>query len=315
MSFKKATKLKSKLRLGLCGLAGTGKTYSALSIASALAKFIREGSHGPGKIAVIDSEKGSASLYADRFDFDVCELDSFSPLTYVDKIHEAEQAGYDFIIIDSLSHAWTGKDGALDQKDQAAARGGNSWTAWRDITPKHNALVDAMVGSSAHVIATLRTKMEYVQETTNGKVEIKKVGLAAIQREGLEYEVGILGEIGYDHTLKISKTRCAAIGIGDQYEKPGENFARKLYDWLMSGAELPARVAAPAVAMTPAAPAASSSAFEEYLEAVRASRDLAELDARVSGPGRPARGTADYNRAGEVYAARKADLQKQTEAA
>src|SRR5690349_19818981 len=122
MAFRKAVKEQSKLRLAIDGLAGTGKTYSSLAIASGLAKMIRERGDGEGRIAVIDSERGSASLYADRFDFDVDELDSFSPLTYVERIKEAERLGYDIIIADSISHAWAGKDGALDQKDQAAER-------------------------------------------------------------------------------------------------------------------------------------------------------------------------------------------------
>ena len=96
-TFKKALKEQARLRLALCGLAGSGKTMSALAIADAISKMMRARSHGHGKVAVIDSERGSASLYADRFDFDVCELDSFSPLAYVERIKEAESAGYDII--------------------------------------------------------------------------------------------------------------------------------------------------------------------------------------------------------------------------
>ena len=115
MAFQKAVKTKAKLRLALCGLAGCGKTFTALKVASEISKHIRAAGLGDGRIAVIDSERGSASLYADEFDFDVCELDSFSPMAYVEKIKDAEQAGYDIIVADSLSHAWAGKDGALDQ--------------------------------------------------------------------------------------------------------------------------------------------------------------------------------------------------------
>ena len=238
--FKKAVKTQSKLRLALCGLAGSGKSYSSLAIASGLSKLMREHGHGEGRIAVIDSERGSASLYADRFDFDVCELESFSPLTYVERIHDAERAGYDIIIADSISHAWSGKDGALDKKDQIAERSssGNSWTAWRSITPMHNSFVDAMVGCKAHFIATMRTKMEYAQEVNDkGKVEIKKLGLAAVQREGIEYEFTLVGDIDHSHVMKISKTRVDGVDIGDMIERPGEAFAGRLYGWLMSGAK------------------------------------------------------------------------------
>ena len=238
MGFRKAVKFEAKLRLALCGLPGTGKTFSALAIAAGIAKRIREGGHGDGRIAVIDSERGSAALYGNKFDFDVTELeDTYSPLAYVDKIKEAERGGYDIVIIDSLSHAWAGKGGALDQKDQAADRTGNSWTAWRDVTPKHNALVDAMLACKGHVIATMRQKMEHVQETVNGKTNIKKVGLAAIQREGMDFEMTMVGDVDYTHTLKITKTRIDGIDIGEQFERPGEDFAGRLYAWLMDGAK------------------------------------------------------------------------------
>ena len=124
-----ATKKAAKLRLALVGPAGSGKTYSALAIATGLGS----------KIALIDTEHGSAALYADKFAFDTCNLETFSPDSYVEAIKGAEAEGYDVIIIDSLSHAWIGKDGALEQVDQATRRSGskNSYFAWRDVTPKH----------------------------------------------------------------------------------------------------------------------------------------------------------------------------------
>lgn len=323
VSFVKAVKTKAKLRLALCGLAGTGKTYSALSIASSMARLIRDSGNGEGRIAVIDSERGSASLYADKFEFDVAELDAFSPLAYVEKIKEAEQAGYDIIIVDSLTHAWSGKDGALDQKDQAADRGGNSWTAWRSVTPKHNALVDSLVGSKSHVIATMRTKMEYVQERDekSGKTEIKKVGLAVIQREGMEYEFTLVGDLDLTHALKISKTRCDGyISLGDLFEKPGENFARRVYGWLQNGAEAkpPAVVtqrAANDAQSTPTAAAPSAvdvavdEAFAVYLARLNAATTLPELDAAATGSGRPAKGSAQYQQATQAYLSCKAALE------
>lgn len=247
MAFVKATKSQSKLRLALCGLAGSGKTYSALAIASGIASEMRRLGHGAGRIALIDTEHESASLYADKFDFDTAPLDNHSPRAYVDAIKEAESLGYDLVIVDSLSHAWSGKNGALEQKDNAAARGGNSWTAWRDITPMHNQLIDTMLACRMHLIATMRTKMEYVQTVTNGKTVIEKVGLAAIQREGMEYEFTCVGDVGLDHVLKISKTRLdGVLDTGDAFERPGDLFAKKVYGWLTSGAPMaPRMVAAP----------------------------------------------------------------------
>lgn len=247
MAFQKAVKEQSKLRLALCGLAGTGKTYTTLAIAAALSALIRAARQGDGRIAVIDSERGSARLYADKFDFDVCELEHFSPLAYVDQIHEAERSGYDIIIADSISHAWAGKGGALEQKDSSAARGGNSFTAWREVTPKHNEFVDAMVGCRGHFMATLRQKMEYVQNVVNGKTTIERVGLQSIQREGMEYEFTLVGDMDYTHTLRVSKIRgdSHGIDIGSQFERPGEDLARRLYTWLMSGAAPVTRPAPP----------------------------------------------------------------------
>lgn len=152
-AFKPAIKYGSKLRLAFVGPAGSGKTYSSLSVATGLG----------GKIAVIDTERGSASKYADLFSFDVLELESFAPETYVKALKAAEAAGYDVIVVDSLSHAWIGKDGALQLVDDYARREkGNSFGAWRHVTPKHNAMVDALTTCKAHLIVTMRSKTEWV---------------------------------------------------------------------------------------------------------------------------------------------------------
>ncbi|HWG32941.1 MAG TPA: ATP-binding protein [Gemmatimonadaceae bacterium] len=299
MAFKKAVKEQSKLRLALDGLAGTGKTYSSLAVADAIGKLMREHGHGEGRIAVIDSERGSASLYADKFDFDVDELESFSPLTYVERIKEAEHLGYDIIVCDSISHAWMGKDGALDQKDEAAARSssGNTWTAWRAVTPKHNAFVDAMLQCKAHFIATMRQKMEYAQQSDGKKTEIVKLGLAAIQREGMEYEFTVVGDLDHTHTLKISKSRISTIALGEQFEKPGEAFGRRLYQWLTSGAPpMPRQEPKP------------DTTFNALLKSVSAAPDMATLTAVVSGPTKPAKGTPQYDQLAAAYLARKAEL-------
>ena len=206
IEFKKATKHAAKLRLALDGPPGSGKTYTALAIGTRVGE----------KVVLIDTERGSASKYSDLFNFDVFEMDSFSPETYVSIIKAAEQAGYDVIIIDSLSHAWTGKDGALDlvNKAQTKQRGeGNSFTAWRDVTPLHNAMIDALIGSKAHIIATMRTKTEYVMEsyTDKGgytKTKPVKIGLAPIQRDGMEYEFDVIADLDVDNNFVVSKTRC-----------------------------------------------------------------------------------------------------------
>jgi nucleoside-triphosphatase THEP1 len=188
---KKASKSQSRARVALMGPPGSGKTFSALNMAQ----------HLGARVILIDTERGSASKYADEFDFEVLELDTFNPKTYIAAIAAAEEAGADVIIIDSLSHAWIGKDGALEMVDKAAASSSNknSFTAWKEVTPLHNQLVETILRAKAHVFVTLRTKTEYVIEANErGRLVPRKVGLAALQRDGIEYEFDICGVLDTD---------------------------------------------------------------------------------------------------------------------
>lgn len=247
MTFVKATKHEAKLRLALAGPSGSGKTYTALQLAT----------HLGGSIAVVDTERGSACKYADLFTFDVLALDSFHPQGYINAIHDAEEAGYAVLILDSLSHAWVGKDGALELVDKAAKRLAttyrsgkeDSFAAWREVTPIHNALVDAMVQSRLHLIVTMRTKTEYVVETKDGKTAPRKIGLAPIQRDGLEYEFDVFADLDQDNTLIVRKTRCPALA-GGVFPKAGKEVAAILNIWLQ-GTPLPA---APTLALVPETP-------------------------------------------------------------
>lgn len=228
LSFSKATKKQAKARIALIGPSGSGKTYTALRIATALAP----------NVALIDTERGSASKYADQFAFDALNLDSFAPATYVEAIQAAEQAGYGVLVIDSLSHAWSGVGGALEMVDRISKRSqsNNNFAAWRDVTPEHNRLVDTILRSNLHIIATMRAKTEYVLEANErGKMTPKKVGLAPVQRDGIEYEFDIAGDLDLDHNLIISKTRCAALD-GQVIAKPGQAFAETVKAWLTDGA-------------------------------------------------------------------------------
>jgi hypothetical protein len=232
MGFQKATKKQLKLRLGLVGPAGSGKTYTALQIAKGLG----------GKIAVLDTEHRSAEKYSDIVPFDVDYLtDNCSPERYIQAIKEAEQAGYDVLIIDSLTGAWAGEGGALEMVDNAAKRSksGNSYTAWRDITPLHNKMINAILASKLHIIATMRSKTEYVmEENANGKKTPRKIGMAPIQREGMDYEFDVVCEIDTDHNCIVGKTRCAAID-GMVIAKPSHDskIVLALNEWLGSGTE------------------------------------------------------------------------------
>lgn len=227
MKFEKATKTKARLRMALIGPSGSGKTYSALSIAN----------HLGSRIAVIDTERGSASKYADEFDFDRLELETFAPQNFIAAIHAADEAGYDVLIIDSLSHAWIGRGGSLEQHDKEVDKQKvkNSFTAWREVTKNHNALIDAILQSRCHVISTMRSKTAHVQEEENGRKVVRKIGMEAIQRDGMEYEFDVVGDLDWSHKLTISKTRCRALD-GEVIEKPGKEIADMLKAWLTDGA-------------------------------------------------------------------------------
>lgn len=215
--FKKATKDQIKIRLAISGASGSGKTFSSLAIASHLGK----------SIALIDTEHGSASRYADIFDFDVCELNDFHPAKYIEAIQEAERAGYEVIIIDSLSHAWFAE---LDMVDQAK----NKFTAWKPVRELERKLIATIIECNVHIIATMRSKTEWDTsqvEPKTGKMKPEKIGTAPIQTNGIEYEFDIFGEMNQNHILHISKSRCSE--LQDQsFLNPGSELAERLLSWI-----------------------------------------------------------------------------------
>ncbi len=224
--FAKAVKHDAKLRLAIAGPSGSGKTYSALAIATGLG----------GPIAFVDTEHGSASKYADLFAFDVLELHApYHPDKYIDAIQSAAQGGYKVIVLDSMSHAWNGEGGLLELVEQATKRQKtpNSYTAWGDVTPIQNRLIEAIVSANIHIIATMRSKQEYVQEKDErtGRNVIRKVGMAPIQRDGFEYEFDIFLDMDTENNAAVSKTRCPEL-TGKVYAKPGAQVAKIIKAWL-----------------------------------------------------------------------------------
>jgi len=257
LTFQKAVKRRNRGKIALTGPSGSGKTYTALRLAMAMA--------GPkGRVAVIDSEHGSASKYqgdpnpdGGTFEFDVLELGDFAPQAYVAAIRIAEQTGYDVVIVDSLSHAWMGKGGALQQVDRITERTGQSFQAWAKVTPVHQELIDTLVGCRCHLIATMRSKTEYVLEKNDkGKTVPRKIGLAPVQRDGMEYEFDVTADLDLKNNLSISKTRCSALVEG-YFEKPGRAMAEIFMAWLSGGADVPAPASQPAPLPGPAAKAAA----------------------------------------------------------
>jgi len=236
IQFSPARRKKVRLRLALAGPSGSGKTYNALQIAFGLG----------GRIALIDTERGSGELCSHLGVYDLCNLEApFTPEKYIEAIRAAEDAGYGTIIIDSLSHAWAGPGGVLDIHGYAADRGGNSWAAWRQVTPRHNDLVNAMLGSGCHIIATMRSKTDHVQTTENNRPVVKKVGLGPIQRDGLEYEFDVLFDLDQSHLASTAKDRT---GLFDgQVFRPSAETGQRLLHWLETGADpAPAQKGLPA---------------------------------------------------------------------
>ncbi len=229
MTFAKASRREPKMRMALIGPSGSGKTWTALAIASHLVPG--------GKIALIDTGHGSASLYAGEFDFDVLELDSFSVENYIAAINEAERAGYDVLIVNSLSHAWAGKDGVLEYKDRVAAATSSrdDFGAWRKASPRHNSLIDRVLSARLHLIATMRVKTEYVVERgADGRNHPRKVGLAPVQRDQIEYGFAVIADITQDHDFVVSKSRCHAL-TDMVLNKAGKEVADVLRKWLADG--------------------------------------------------------------------------------
>src|SRR6266567_7128505 len=226
MTFQKATKFQSKLRLALAGPAGSGKTYTALTLATALAD-------GQG-VALIDTEHGSASKYADLFSFDTLQLETFHPQRYIDAIHEAEAVGYAVLVIDSLSHAWSGVGGLLEVVENITKRSNsnNSFNAWGEATPLQNRLIDTIIRSKLHIIATMRSKTEYIiEQNSQGRTAPRKVGMAPVQRADVEYEFDVYADMDIDNTLIIHKSRCPALS-GAVIAKPDGSVADILKIWL-----------------------------------------------------------------------------------
>ena len=230
MSFRKAEKRKAKLRLAITGPAGSGKTYGALLIAQGLG----------GKIAMLDTENGSGDLYGDKFDYDICPITApYDVRKYLQGIHDAEEASYDVLIIDSLSHAWNGEGGLLDMQSKITenSKSGNSYAAWRKVTPWQNKLVEFILTSKCHIIATIRSKTEYMQvENEQGKKEIKKVGLAPVQREGMDYEFTTVFDLSINHMVTVSKDRTSLFD-GEVFQLTKDT-GKALKEWLDNGVEI-----------------------------------------------------------------------------
>lgn len=227
---RKATRQKAKIRLGLSAVSGGGKTYSAILIAKGLCGDI-------SKVAIIDTENGSADLYEHLGEYNVLPLSApFSPEKYINAIKECEREGMQVIIIDSIAHEWEGEGGIMDLVDNI---GGGFSNAWKQLTPRHEKFKQAILQSSCHIITTVRRKQEYIlQEETNksGKSVMKpvKAGMKEITREGWEYELTINLELDLKHKATVSKDRTELF-MGKDAFIPTEQTGKDVAAWCDSG--------------------------------------------------------------------------------
>lgn len=296
--FSRATKTTAKARLGVYGVSGSGKTMTSLILARALVG-------AEGKIALVDTEGGSASKYADLFEFDQNVMRKpFHPERFAKAVDAAVAGGYDVVIIDGASPFWEGEGGVLTIVDAAKKRGGG----WADGTPAHNKLVEAILTCPIHIVVTMRAKAETIPETgQNGKVTFRKVGVKMVQRDGLDYEFDVLLYLDLDNSATVEKSRKPN-ELGVRVE-PGQmiEWADGFREWLDAGVPAPpppvAATAepAPAAASEPAAaqadPPPASDAPPAPPVAAPQPAPAGDPTGGMAPPAAPAEGTTDARRA------------------
>ena len=302
--FKKATKAAAKLRCAIFGPSGAGKTMTSLRVATGLG----------GSVAVIDTERGSASKYSDRFAFDALELQDQSVQGYVDAIKLAGSEGYAVLVIDSLSHGW---QSLMDEVDKLAKTKfkGNTWSAWSEGTPQQRKLVKAILDFPGHVIATMRSKTEWTTvDDGRGKKVPQRIGLAPEQGKGVEYEFDILVEISTDHIANVIKDRTGKFQ-DKLIDKPDEQFGRDLAAWLADGTT-PAPAPAPEIrAAAPPAAEPLRDLIASHIVGAGNVRTLGKIGDRIDVLVSEDQITADeWSELTDMIAARHAELEP-TEAA
>ena len=225
MELRKAQKSKSKLRIGVAGTSGSGKTYSALLLASGMTSW--------DKICIIDTENGSADLYDHLGQYNVLTLRApFAPERYIEAIHTAEEAGMEVIIIDSISHEWDGEGGCLQIQEQL----GGKFQDWAKVTPRHHRFIQAILQSNAHVITSVRKKQDYAMVQENGRAKVEKKGLREITREGFEYELTLSFDLNQNHLATTSKDRTSIFMDKPDFQITAKT-GKTLKDWAEKGVE------------------------------------------------------------------------------
>lgn len=234
MQLKQSQRQQVRLRLGLSGASGFGKTKSALLLAFGMTEDW-------SKIAVIDTENSSASLYSDLGNYKVLDLQApYSPERYIQAIELCEKSGITVIIIDSASHEWNGSGGCLEIHEKLGGR----FQDWSQVTPRHQAFINKILQSSCHVITTTRRKMDYSLDIgSNGKTKVVKHGTKEITRDGFEYELTINFElVNENHLAKASKDRTGLFMNKPEFLITSQT-GKMILDWCNAGIAETATVA------------------------------------------------------------------------
>ena len=218
MELKQSERSKTKIKIGLQGSSGTGKTYSALLVAHGI-------TNDWSKICIIDTENGSANLYAHLGAYKVLSMNvPYSPEKYIEAITLCEQSGIEVIIIDSISHCWE------NLLASHAAMIGNSFVNWNKITPRYNSFIQKILQSNCHIICTMRTKQDYILSEKNGKMIPEKAGTKAIMREGIDYEFTVVINMDLAHKAKVTKDRTGIFN-GQTEFIPSVETGKIILDW------------------------------------------------------------------------------------
>jgi hypothetical protein len=225
MQLQQASRKRAKIKMAIQGGSGMGKTMGALYIAFGLC-------HEWSKIAVIDTENHSSELYAHVGGFQVLHLEApFTPERYIEAIKCCEKAGMQVIIIDSISHEWEGSGGILEAHSNLT---GNSYTNWSKLTPRHNAFVQQILQSPAHIIGTIRAKQEYILSERNGKQVPEEVGMKGVTRDGMDYEFTLVFQLDVKHNAVATKDRTSLFANEPDF-KLTEEVGKKILRWCDEG--------------------------------------------------------------------------------
>lgn len=250
-TFVPAQKVQRPARIAVIGPSGCGKTYSALLLARGI---VGE----KGRIAVVDTEHASASLYAALTPFDTLILKApFTPARYAAAAKAAVEAGFDALIVDSMSQEWNGEGGVLHMVEARKTQVRNDFAAWNGPSQEHEKMLETLVSLPIHIISTFQAKTDYAMTTDNGRTKVEKLGLGAVTRDGVEYRYDLVLEMTLDHKAVVTKSRMSAFA-DKVIERPGIAEGKAIAAWLSEGAPAPA---APAVDGGKEAPPSASTSM------------------------------------------------------